>query len=52
MIRESIQQTINLIETTRKAEPAAYQEDEIVLDDLVNHMRLVIDSLNVSKEVA
>lgn len=51
MIKESIQQTIQLIETIKKVDPAAHQEDEIAIDHLVRHMRLVIDRLEKNKEV-
>lgn len=52
MIKESIQQTTQLIESVKKVDPEAYQEHEIVLDHLVFHMRLVIDSLERRQKVA
>jgi len=52
MIKDSIQNTIRLIEDIQREAPAAYQEDEIALDYLVRHMRLVIDSLERHHKVA
>ena len=52
MIKESIQHTIQLIETIKKVDPATYQDQKLVLDDLVRQMRLVIDSLERHQKVA
>jgi hypothetical protein len=52
MIKESIQQTIKLIEDLQRIDPAVYQDQKLVLDDLVRHMRLVIDSLERHQKVA
>jgi len=52
MINESIQQTIKLIEDVQLINPATYQDQKLVLDDLVRHMRLVLDSLERHQKVA
>jgi len=46
MIKESIQYTIQLIQDIYKVDPAAYQEQKEELDDLVQHMELVMSHLN------
>ena len=45
MIKESIQHTITLIEVTQKVDPAKYQEQEIELNKLVQHMQEVINQI-------
>jgi len=52
MIKESVQHTIQLIETIKKVDPTAYQDQKLVLDGLVLHMRLVIDSLERHQKVS
>ena len=52
MIKESIQQTIKLIEDVQLIDPATCQNQKLVLDDLVRHMRLVLDSLEGHQKVA
>lgn len=45
MIKESIQQTIRLIETIQEVSPEDYQDKKYELDILVQHMRFVIERL-------
>jgi hypothetical protein len=51
IIKESIQYTIQLIEDIHKVNPAAYQEERIYLDGLVQHMKVVVDNLD-KKDIA
>ena len=51
MIKESIQQTIRLIETIQKVSPEDYKDKKYELDILVQHMRFVIDRLEKHKKV-
>jgi hypothetical protein len=50
MIKESIQQTIKLIEDIQKVDPLAYQQQEMELNNLVQHMKVVMSLLD-KKEV-
>ena len=45
MIKESIQHTMRLIEDIQKVDPAAYQEQEIELNKLVQHMKVIINQI-------
>lgn len=50
MIKESIQQTIRLIETIQKVSPEDYQEHKYELDILVQHMNFVLERLDREKK--
>jgi hypothetical protein len=50
MIKESIQITVKLIEDIQKVDPIAYQDEKIDLDDLVQHMKIVMVNLDKSKK--
>ncbi len=49
MIKESIQQTVRLIETLQEVSPEDYQDKKYELDILVQHMRFVIGRLDKKK---
>ncbi len=51
MIKESIQQTIQLIETVKKVDPTAYLEQRKELEALVQQMKIVTISLSKDKTV-
>lgn len=46
MIKESLQQSIKLIEDIENVDPAAYEDEKRELEDLIQHMRIVIARLN------
>jgi hypothetical protein len=49
MIKESLGHTIRLIEDIQKVDPVLCQELKAELDDLVQHMKIVMGNLDRTK---